>query len=79
MIFPARSRRDSRAKQCYVTAMPAPSQSDPTAAPPSAGSALPPASTDAPPPPDPTKLTPEEQMALYEKHLKENDWGHQPC
>jgi len=24
-------------------------------------------------------LTPEEQMALYEKHLKENDWGHQPC
>ena len=28
----------------------------------------------------PTKpLTPEEQMALYEKDLKENDWGHQPC
>ena len=25
------------------------------------------------------KLTPEEQMALYEKDLKENDWGHQPC
>jgi hypothetical protein len=25
------------------------------------------------------KLTPEEQMALYEKELKENDWGHQPC
>lgn len=24
-------------------------------------------------------LTPEEQMALYEKELKENDWGHQPC
>jgi hypothetical protein len=24
-------------------------------------------------------LTPEEQMALYEKDLKENDWGHQPC
>ena len=27
----------------------------------------------------PDKLTPEEQMDLYEKDLKENDWGHQPC
>ena len=26
-----------------------------------------------------TKLSPEEQMALYEKELKETDWGHQPC
>ncbi len=25
------------------------------------------------------RLTPEEQMALYEKALKEDDWGHQPC
>ncbi len=25
------------------------------------------------------KMTPEEQMALYEKELKEDDWGHQPC
>ena len=25
------------------------------------------------------KLSPEEQMALFEKELKENDWGHQPC
>ncbi len=25
------------------------------------------------------KLTAEEQMALFEKELKENDWGHQPC
>ena len=25
------------------------------------------------------KLTPDEQMALYEKELKETDWGHQPC
>ena len=24
-------------------------------------------------------LSPEEQMALFEQHLKENDWGHQPC
>ena len=21
----------------------------------------------------------DEQMALFEKELKENDWGHQPC
>ena len=27
----------------------------------------------------PRKLTPEEQMALYEEDLKETDWGHQPC
>jgi hypothetical protein len=25
------------------------------------------------------ELTPEEQMALFEKDLKEKDWGHQPC
>jgi len=25
------------------------------------------------------KPTAEEQMELFEKHLKENDWGHQPC
>lgn len=30
-------------------------------------------------PPTLKKLTPEEQMALYEKELKEEDWGHQPC
>jgi len=29
--------------------------------------------------PDPNQLTPEEQMALFEKELKETDWGHQPC
>jgi hypothetical protein len=28
---------------------------------------------------DVNKLSPEEQMALYEEDLKENDWGHQPC
>lgn len=35
-----------------------------------------------PPPTEPlpaSALTPEEQMALFEKELKENDWGHQPC
>ncbi len=26
-----------------------------------------------------SRLTPEEQLALFEKELKENDWGHQPC
>ena len=25
------------------------------------------------------QLTDEEQMALFEKELKETDWGHQPC
>ncbi len=30
-------------------------------------------------PPASDKLTAEEQMDLYEKELKENDWGHQPC
>ena len=24
-------------------------------------------------------LTPEEQLERYEKALKEDDWGHQPC
>jgi hypothetical protein len=27
----------------------------------------------------PKALTPEEQMEAFEKDLKENDWGHQPC
>lgn len=30
-------------------------------------------------PPPVSQLTPEEQMALFEKELKEKDWGHQPC
>jgi len=25
------------------------------------------------------KLSQEEQWALFEKELKESDWGHQPC
>jgi hypothetical protein len=28
---------------------------------------------------DARPLTPEEQMAAFEKELKESDWGHQPC
>ena len=39
--------------------------------------ATPAQSTDGEPPK--RALTPEEQMALFEKDLKENDWGHQPC
>lgn len=27
----------------------------------------------------PGQLTKEEQWALFEKELKESDWGHQPC
>ncbi len=27
----------------------------------------------------PERLTADEQMALFEEDLKENDWGHQPC
>jgi hypothetical protein len=26
-----------------------------------------------------SQLTKEEQWALFEKELKETDWGHQPC
>jgi len=29
--------------------------------------------------PAPKALTAEEQMDQFEKDLKENDWGHQPC
>ena len=35
--------------------------------------------TPQPNPAEAPKLSPEEQMALFEKDLKENDWGHQPC
>lgn len=38
-----------------------------------------PAGAAADKPLDVSQLTPEEQMALFEKDLKENDWGHQPC
>lgn len=33
----------------------------------------------APAPASADQLTKEEQWALFEKELKENDWGHQPC
>lgn len=30
-------------------------------------------------PASPEQLSKEEQWALFEKELKESDWGHQPC
>lgn len=55
------------AKEKSVTAASAPSAAPVNAAP-------------APDEPvDVSKLTAEEQMARFEKELKENDWGHQPC
>jgi len=42
--------------------------------------AVPPPKSAGPIPTDTAKKpTAEEQMALYEKELKDNDWGHQPC
>lgn len=38
--------------------------------------AVPPKNKSAKPKPE---LTPEEQMAAFEKAMKEEDWGHQPC
>ena len=35
--------------------------------------------TDAKKTGNPNDLSEEEQMALYEKDLKDTDWGHQPC
>jgi hypothetical protein len=32
-----------------------------------------------PPAKPPSKRSIDEQMAAYEEHLKETDWGHQPC
>jgi hypothetical protein len=40
------------------------------------GETIPPAAgTEA----SPGQLTKEEQWAVFEKELKESDWGHQPC
>jgi len=36
-------------------------------------------STPPPESPAPEQLSKEEQWALFEKELKESDWGHQPC
>ena len=49
----------------------------PAATPPAAAGAADAPALGAPKPVD--QLSPEEQMALFEKELKEKDWGHQPC
>lgn len=54
----------------------------PREAPPGAGSPPVGAIRDAgpaAPPPAPDQLSPEEQMVRFERELKEQDWGHQPC
>jgi hypothetical protein len=45
---------------------------------PSTGATVPKGTRDAEAP-QAKPLTKDEQMALYEEALKENDWGHQPC
>jgi hypothetical protein len=52
---------------------------NPKLAAPNAAVAQPKAPPAPPAPVTANPLTPEEQMALFEKELKENDWGHQPC
>jgi hypothetical protein len=56
---------------------PNPSPNPAAALPGAAAAKVPPGTNEAES--EPKKLTPEEQMALFEKDLKENDWGHQPC
>jgi hypothetical protein len=52
---------------------------DPPSAPRESDTPPTPAVTPAEPAVEASKLSPEEQMALFEKELKETDWGHQPC
>jgi hypothetical protein len=54
-----------------------PAVSETTAALPTSATSRPPATANETKPV--SALTPEEQMALFEQDLKENDWGHQPC
>ena len=60
-----------------ITDLPTPEESQP--APKPSDEAKPAKGTDAEKPVNPNDLSEEEQMALYEKDLKETDWGHQPC
>jgi hypothetical protein len=55
-----------------------PKPNEPSAATPGSTS-VPAKSADAGESPVPNQLTKEEQWALFEKELKESDWGHQPC
>lgn len=80
-MFTGRAVRDA----AHCTAMNEetrpPQSSAPAGATPSVVSPAPPTqpSAPAPAPSSAQALTPEEQMALFEKELKEQDWGHQPC
>lgn len=73
-------RRDSARTSCYFFGMiePKPASEKPPDM--GQGKAAEAGGPDAAPsgPVPPGQLTPEEQMALFEKELKENDWGHQP-
>jgi len=64
---------------CAITSDPketkGPARDQPDSRPAGPGSAQPGPNAEKPAVP----LTPEEQMALFEKELKETDWGHQPC
>jgi hypothetical protein len=65
------------------TLMTDPDRKEPTPAAPDksakAGAKPPGPASEGSEPIDVNKLSAEEQMALFEKDLKENDWGHQPC
>lgn len=65
-------RSKVRANRTPLPARPAPEVKLPPPNTPAAGDP-------AGPPPAANSLTPDEQMKLFEKELKENDWGHQPC
>ena len=59
-----------------VTDLSTPEESQPV--PEQSDNAKPAKGVDAEKPVNPDVLSEEEQMALYEKDLKETDWGHQP-
>ena len=61
-----------------VSSMSDPKTNAPDSATPS-GASTPAQNVEAGESPAPSKLTKEEQWALFEKELKESDWGHQPC
>ena len=60
-----------------ITDLPTPEESLP--APEQPDKAKPAKGSDVEKPVNLNDLSEEEQMALYEKDLKETDWGHQPC
>jgi hypothetical protein len=62
-----------------TSSMSDPKTNAPDSAAPSGVSTPPTQNTEAGESPAPSQLTKEEQWALFEKELKESDWGHQPC